>query len=519
MQKFGENYSTLSTPQSEQADSRQVPNSAGGFTFEVDKWDRFRRFLVLGSDKGSYYAGKRQLVRENAKSIEACIDEDGIRAVDLIVELSDRGVPNNDTCLFALALAAASERGGIRQYALNALPKVARIGTHLFHFAEYVQAFRGWGRALKSAIARWYTDQDLDRVAYQIAKYPQRDGWTHGDLLRLSHPVTDDVTRQGAFRYALGKEFGSAPEIIEAAARAKFADKQSTIQLIEHNGLTREMVQTKYLKDLDVQWALLQRMPLTAMIRNLGNMSKSGLLKDMSDASRLVIDKITDVEYIRKSRVHPYQMLVAGRVYGNGQSVRGSGTWDVASTVVEALDDAFYMAFDNIEPTGARTLIGLDVSGSMRFSGDGIMMAAEKAAAMCMVTAKAESVCIIRGFSDVFVDLGITRKDSLRDVMSKTAGLTFSRTDCALPMTWAQKQGMDVDAFIIYTDSETWAGSIHPHQALASYRKASGNAAKLVVVGMESNDFTIADPSDAGMLDVVGFDASAPKVIADFIRS
>lgn len=38
---------------------------------------------------------------------------------------------------------------------------------------------------------------------------------------------------------------------------------------------------------------------------------------------------------------------------------------------------------------------------------------------------------------------------------------------------------------------------------------------KLVVVGMVSNGFSIADPDDAGMLDVVGFDAAAPQVIAD----
>jgi 60 kDa SS-A/Ro ribonucleoprotein len=53
---------------------------------------------------------------------------------------------------------------------------------------------------------------------------------------------------------------------------------------------------------------------------------------------------------------------------------------------------------------------------------------------------------------------------------------------------------------------------------LRQYRERTGIAAKLVVVGMVSNGFSIADPNDAGMLDVVGFDAAAPAVIADFIR-
>jgi 60 kDa SS-A/Ro ribonucleoprotein len=92
-------------------------------------------------------------------------------------------------------------------------------------------------------------------------------------------------------------------------------------------------------------------------------------------------------------------------------------------------------------------------------------------------------------------------------------------TDCALPMIWAQKNRVDVDTFCIYTDNETWAGDVHPAQALRSYRDARGIPAKLVVVGMTSTGFSIADPNDAGMIDVVGFDTSTPPVIADFARA
>jgi len=106
----------------------------------------------------------------------------------------------------------------------------------------------------------------------------------------------------------------------------------------------------------------------------------------------------------------------------------------------------------------------------------------------------------------------------LDDAVGTVTGLPFGRTDCALPMLYALEKGLEVDGFVIYTDSETWAGEIHPVQALAEYRRKSGIPAKLVVVGMVSNGFSIADPNDAGMLDVVGFDAAAPAAIADFLR-
>jgi 60 kDa SS-A/Ro ribonucleoprotein len=71
---------------------------------------------------------------------------------------------------------------------------------------------------------------------------------------------------------------------------------------------------------------------------------------------------------------------------------------------------------------------------------------------------------------------------------------------------------------VIYTDSETWAGDVHPARALAEYRRASGIDARLVVVGMVSNGFSIADPNDAGMLDVVGFDSATPQLVSEFAR-
>jgi 60 kDa SS-A/Ro ribonucleoprotein len=105
------------------------------------------------------------------------------------------------------------------------------------------------------------------------------------------------------------------------------------------------------------------------------------------------------------------------------------------------------------------------------------------------------------------------------DAVVKTiSGLAFGGTDCALPMLWAKEKKIGADGFFVYTDNETWAGSIQPHQALRDYRNAMGRPAKSVVVGMSATEFTIADPNDAGMMDVVGFDAAAPAVMADFIR-
>jgi 60 kDa SS-A/Ro ribonucleoprotein len=117
---------------------------------------------------------------------------------------------------------------------------------------------------------------------------------------------------------------------------------------------------------------------------------------------------------------------------------------------------------------------------------------------------------------DGIAPLGLSSRQRLDDIVKTVSGLPFGGTDCALPMLYALDRNIDIDTFVIYTDSETWAGDIHPSQALRRYRERTGIAARLIVVGMVSNGFSIADPNDPGMLDVVGFDTAAPQVMADF---
>src|SRR5262249_56130141 len=112
----------------------QVPNSAGGFAWAVDGWMQLRRFLILGSEGGSYYANECSLTLENARVVEACIREDGPRAIAEIVRISTEGrAPKNDPALYALALAAGAADLDTPPPALPALPQVAPPRPHLLH--------------------------------------------------------------------------------------------------------------------------------------------------------------------------------------------------------------------------------------------------------------------------------------------------------------------------------------------------------------------------------------------------
>jgi hypothetical protein len=124
---------------------------------------------------------------------------------------------------------------------------------------------------------------------------------------------------------------------------------------------------------------------------------------------------------------------------------------------------------------------------------------------------------VIVGYMDATIDpaTGLPTM-SIADALS-LVNLPFSSTDCALPMVRALENKEQVDAFVIYTDSETYMGKIHPQAALEEYRRATGIDAKLIVVGMTSNCLTIADPKDLNTLNLAGFDTATPRLINDFI--
>jgi 60 kDa SS-A/Ro ribonucleoprotein len=271
-------------------------------------------------------------------------------------------------------------------------------------------------------------------------------------------------------------------------------------------------------------------MPVGAMVRNLGVMSKVGLLVEGSDAARIVVTRLHDREAVRRGRLHPLALLAALKTYGQGHGMRGGGRWTPMAQIVDALDGAFYHAFGNAPSTGQRMLLALDVSASMGAGVHGLpfLSCREASAAMALVTAATEpnhrfvaftngslpSAHSAFGLNTGLTNLTISPRQRLDDVVRMTGALPFGGTDCALPMVEALKHRWEVDVFVVYTDNETWAGSIHPAQALREYREQMGIAAKLVVVAMASNGFSIADPNDAGMLDVVGFDTATPEVIA-----
>ncbi|XP_043942712.1 60 kDa SS-A/Ro ribonucleoprotein [Protopterus annectens] len=616
MADSGEVAQPEGTDQMTPLNESQVPNSEGGYVWQVSDMTRMRRFLCFGSEGGTYYIGEKRLGYENATTLLRLLEEGkGCDVVEEIKIFSVEGrAAKQDPILFALAVCSQCKDAKTKQAAFKAMPLICRIPTHLFTFIQLKKDLKEgmscgmWGRALRKAVADWYNLKDGMALALAVTKYKRRSGWAHKDLMRLCHlkpanegkkltcgdihsnpgpnssvhtdlnqpnslysrptsslfllniNVTSILNKVQELHALLALYKPDLAILTETWLRPEHHDNEITppgyniirkdrqrkkgggVAILYQNNLTLEQFNysSQDINDIELILAKLKlntskriviagayippgmestakNMPIMAMLRNLGKMTQEALLKPGSDEVQLVCERLKNKKLLKQARIHPFHVLIALETYRTGHGLKGKLRWNPDRDIVAALDYAFYNTFENVEPTGKRFLLAVDVSGSMSQTVLGSQLSASTvAAAMTMVVLRTEQHSTVVAFSNKMVPCPVTANMKLQEVLRTMQMIPMGGTDCALPMQWAQKTKTPADVFIVFTDNETYAGKIHPAVALRKYRTRMNIPAKLIVCGMTSNGFTIADPKDSGMLDICGFDTGALEVIRSF---
>lgn len=504
-----------------------VTTHQGGTAHKVDTWTRLRRFLILGTDGGSFYVNARDLTLENIGAVKVALAENGREVVNQIIDVSTLGIaPKADPAILALALASVDGNGSVRSYAFDAVPHVCRTGTHLMHFAKFRKMLGGGeGAGFKRAIRTWFQAKDAKDLAYTMAKYQSRDGYSLTDLLRMGHvPLKGDEWYVALhFRDMLDgmEDISSEPlcEFLRACTLASREDSSApyVVDAIRANRLPREIVNTAHLNNPNVWDALLESMPMTATIRNLNKMTAVGLLTDRSAATKLVYERLTSEDALRKARVHPMSLLVALKTYEQGHGRLGSLSWTPIKRIVNALDEAFYLAFAFVEPTNLRYELGIDCSGSMQWESNQAapgLTSSQAAAAMALVTAATEPDHSIKAFGTSIVELAIRPSMRLDEVTRVIERTQMGGTN---PNQLIDHAENGVDVFVTYTDNET-GNQYALWRSLEDYRQRDrrNRHARNAVVAFMANAYSVANPDDPRQCDFIGFDSSLPTLLSAF---
>lgn len=514
------------TPQTQPLPGREdvmVKNDAGGFVFKQDDWAALERFLVLGAEGGTFHVKEGDLVLRNVSILNRCITADASKTAETTAQVSESGRAfKNNVAAFVLAY-MVSLGGAPRFAAFRVANRVLRTGRSLLEFHAMLDTLGVKStKSRRKWLGRWMNERKPSDLAYQMIKYPTSGSLRQRDLVRYAHTDGASDAHKNVMAYILGNgkaEMESLPESVHGWELVKSATTAKEVaDAVAKYRLTWEFVPGQWQGNKEVWQALLPNLPYMALLRNLARLSSYEMLTMGSDNAKYVRDRLINLDALRKARVHPMSLLVAWRTYASGGALgKTSFKWTPTSIVRDALEEAFYLAFDAVEPSGKSILFGIDVSGSMSsLAGTLPLSCAEVAAVLAMTAMRVERDSTAMGFNHGISDLNLSRHDSLEAVLRKVEHVNFGGTDCALPMIHALNNGMTIDQFVVLTDSETYYGSIHPSAALNKYRDLAVKDAKLVVVGMTSNGFSIADPADKGMLDVVGISTDVPALISRF---
>ncbi|XP_054888966.1 60 kDa SS-A/Ro ribonucleoprotein isoform X2 [Poeciliopsis prolifica] len=426
---------------SENATSNHALNSTGAEgSWEISDKTRLCRFLCYGSD-GDIYTAREQgrVSTETAGALLSLLqDGRGAEAVEEAKRFAQGGrAVRPGPALFALALCSQHSELKTRQAAFKALREVCRDPAHLFSFVQYKKELKEgmkcgmWGRALRKAVSDWYNEQDALSLAAAVTKCKQREGWSHQDLLRLSHtkPATEAVALISKYVTKGWKEVQAAyadkeksEEVVkvlsylEVLEKVKHScDEVEVSGLIEEHKLEREQLLTDHLRSKQVWSALLKEMCLHSILKLLGKMTSNKLLEPRSAETQTICERLQNESSLKKANIHPFSILLASENYKRGQGFQGKTKWEADSSILKAMDWAFYTSFLNVEPVGKRFVVAVDVGTSLTSIVPGTAIStAVAAAAITMIFARTEANTHVLAFCEgVEADLWCVHWSSL----------------------------------------------------------------------------------------------------------
>lgn len=212
----------------------------------------------------------------------------------------------------------------------------------LFRLVAETHKERGWGRALRTKVAAWYSNRPVSEVAADILKCPEHDGWTHRDLLRLAHPKPATPAHNALFQWAADGEIGhlTTPDMMSGELRQVYAvdqlkktdEEREALRIVEQFSLSPDMLPYEWKQSPAVWETLLTSMNCRDIVENLTALADSGLLVEESAAAALVVARLMDRRGMQSSGLNRETLARARGAYARHPQA--------ISIVVEALDSA-----------------------------------------------------------------------------------------------------------------------------------------------------------------------------------
>lgn len=263
--------------------------------------------------------------------------------------------------------------------------------------------------------------------------------------------------------YQISKALGKsrAVSMADAVKLLRPANKNEFFrQVIENNvsfGNGKKQVQSELAKlnntntettKKDVQMSIADS-SLLAIIKNLASLQRNGALD--AETTKIICDKLTNPEIVKKSMVLPFQIYNAYKMFPRS---RGAESVAIRSALEKALDFSIY----NVDTIEGYNAIFVDLSGSMdgtvsMYSSTTVKEMACLLAAICLKVTNAR----VYAFATTCKEVEVSSNSSIVDIMAKIMSTSVGGSTLLVPALQAVKNsGEKFDNVIVLSDGDAY---------------------------------------------------------------
>jgi 60 kDa SS-A/Ro ribonucleoprotein len=337
------------------------------------------------------------------------------------------------------------------------------------------------------------------------------------DVIRMVHPRPDSTGEQAIFSYITGLRKANGeipfyedclPPDVQAFEKLK-AGKTAEVPNVPFQALSS-------LKLSANQWRQIgRRMPWNTLRMNLNTLHRNGVF-DSSEFVDEVASKLRDEKEVDNSNAFPYQLLTTFQ-----------NTEELPPKIRLALQDAMEIATRKVPKLSGKTVIAIDVSGSMMSSVTG-NRPGSTSKTTCVDVAALIAACVLRTNEDAVViafdtsvkPTSINPRDSVMTNASKLA-ISGGGTDCTKPFDYVLKHRIPCDNFILVSDNQSWSGlSWNAQNVMSCWQKikAQNKKAKLLNIDLQPYVSTITKQTDGQVFNIGGWSDACFTMMAKFFN-
>ena len=472
------------------------------------------QYAATGCLNQTFYASADEQL---AKVLELCESVDAEFIAKTAVFCRERAYMKDMPALLCAVLSVKDREQ------LNAIfPRVIENARMLRNFVQIMRSGVTGRKSLGSAPKRLVREWLDAREPVSLFKANVGQDPSLADIVKMVHPKPKDPNYEALFGYFIGRDYNAdaLPDLVRdfETFKSGAVNERDAVPDVPFQMLTALELATK-------EWtAIARRAPWQMTRMNLNTFARHGVF-DEPGMAELIAERLSDPEKIAKSRVFPYQLMVACAIAGANKAI--------PQIVANALQDAMEIATANVPDFGGKVYVFPDVSGSMHSAVTGYRKGATSTV-RCVDVAALVAATVLRKnpraevipFESNVVETRLNPRDSVMTNAQKLASLPAGGTNCSAPLELLNKRRASGDLVIYVSDYESWIDAPHYGRFGGSATKTMREwanfkqrnpTARMVCIDVQPYG-TVQAKERPDILNIGGFSDQVFAVIAEFAR-